>query len=83
MMKFITTLTTKEALSMKQTNSISEYINRNAERKNAHWKITGESKMFMHDGMWYDESVFDKILSLYEYVKFNDKGENPDKTKIK
>jgi len=37
----------------------------------------------MHDGMWYDESVFDKILSLYEYVKFNNKGENPDKTKIK
>jgi len=68
---------------MKTTHKISEYINRNSERKNAHWKITGESKMFMHDGMWYDESVFDKILSLYEYVKFNNKGENPDKTKIK
>ena len=68
---------------MKTTHKISEYINRNAERKNAHWTIKGESKMFMHDGMWYDESVFDKILCLYEYVKFNPKGDNPDKTKIK
>ena len=83
MMKFITTLITKEELNMKQTYKISEYVNRNAERKNAHWKITGESKMFMHDGMWYDASDFDKILSLYEYVKFNDKGDNQDKTRIR
>lgn len=68
---------------MKQTYKISEYINRNAERKNAHWKIRGESKMFMYDGMWYDAKDFDKILSLYEYVKFNDKGDNPDKTHIR
>ena len=68
---------------MKQTNSISEYINRNQERKMASWKVTGDSKMFMHDGMWYDASDFDKVLSMYEYIKFNDKGDNPDKTHIK
>lgn len=68
---------------MKTTNKISEYILRNADRKNAQWKITGESKMFMHEGMWYDGKDFDKVLSIYEYIKFNDKGDNPDKTKIK
>ena len=68
---------------MKTTHKISEYISRNAERRNAHWKITGDKKMFMHDGMWYDERDFDKVLALYQYIKFNDKGENPDKTRIK
>jgi len=68
---------------MKTTHKISEYISRNAERKNASWKITGESKMFMHDGIWYDEQDFNKILSLYQYEKFNDKGDNPDKTYVK
>jgi hypothetical protein len=68
---------------MKQTNKISEYILRNAERKNAQWKITAESKMFMHDGMWYDATDFDKVLAMYEYIKFNPKGDNPDKTRIK
>jgi hypothetical protein len=68
---------------MKTTHKISEYILLNQLRKNAQWKITADKKMFMHNGIWYDASVFDKILSLYEYVKFNDKGENPDKTKIK
>ena len=68
---------------MKTTHKISEYISRNAERKNASWKITGESKMFMYDGIWYDEDDFNKILSLYQYEKFNDKGDNPDKTYVK
>ena len=68
---------------MKTTHKISEYILRNAERKNAHWKIIGDSKMFMHEGMWYDGKDFDKVLAMYDYIKFNPKGDNPDKTHIK
>lgn len=68
---------------MKITHKISEYISRNAARRNAFWRVTSGKVMFMHDGIWYDEKDFDKILSLYQYERFNDKGENQDKTKIK
>jgi hypothetical protein len=33
-------------------------------------------------GFWQHEQSFDRFFPKYEYVKFNGKGLNPDKTKI-
>ncbi len=33
--------------------------------------------------VWASEEIFDEFYPIYDYVKFNDKGTNPDKTKIK
>jgi hypothetical protein len=64
------------------TNSITEYIIKNRKRKNLHWKYDG-TLWFSHDNKWYHESEIDKYYPIYQYEKFNNKGENPDKTKIK
>jgi hypothetical protein len=37
----------------------------------------------IHPKIWGSEEMFDLYYPSYEYVKFNDKGSNPDKTKIK
>ena len=69
---------------MKTTNNITEYINGNQSRKNARWRIANGVWMFeMHQGVWGSEELFDEFYPSYEYIKFNDKGFNPDKTKIR
>jgi hypothetical protein len=71
-------------MHQKKTNSISEYIQGNQLRKNARWKIVDGMWLFeMQEGIWASQKLFDKFYPQYEYVKFNDKGSNPDKTKIK
>ena len=71
-------------MHQKITNSITEYINGNQLRKNARWKIANRQWLFeMQQGIWASEELFDEFYPSYEYVKFNDKGSNPDKTKIK
>jgi len=68
----------------KKTHSISEYIKGNLERKNVRWLLKDNEWMFeMQNGIWASEELFDEFYPSYEYVKFNDKGTNPDKTKIK
>ena len=69
---------------MKTTNSIDEYINGNQLRKNARWKIANCEWFFeMQNGVWGSIEVFDEFYPIYEYKRFNDKGVNPDKTKIR
>lgn len=69
---------------MKTTNSITEYINGNQLRKNARWMIRdGEWLFEMQSGVWASQNLFDEFYPTYEYIKFNDKGTNPDKTKIR
>ena len=69
---------------MKTTNSITEYIKGNQLRKNAKWKIAdGEWLFEMQNGIWGSINLFDEFYPVYEYKKFNDKGVNPDKTKIR
>lgn len=71
-------------MHQKKTYSISEYIKGNLERKNARWLFKNGELMFeMQPGVWASEEIFDEFYPSYEYVKFNDKGINPDKTKIK
>lgn len=71
-------------MATKITHSISEYIKGNLERKNARWLFKNGELMFeMQPGVWASEEIFDEFYPSYEYVKFNDKGSNPDKTKIK
>jgi hypothetical protein len=68
----------------KKTHNISEYIKGNLERKNVRWLLKDNEWMFeMQNGIWASEELFDEFYPSYEYVKFNDKGTNPDKTKIK
>ncbi len=71
-------------MHQKKTNSITEYIQGNQLRKNARWKIADGQWLFeMQQGIWASEELFDEFYPSYEYVKFNDKGTNPDKSKIK
>jgi len=68
----------------KKTNSITEYIQGNLNRKNVRWRLKDGEWMFeMQNGIWASEELFDEFYPSYEYIKFNDKGSNPDKTKIK
>jgi hypothetical protein len=32
--------------------------------------------------VWMHEESFDEFYPKYDYKKFNDKGDNPDKTKV-
>ena len=69
---------------MKTTNNISTYINGNQLRKNARWKIANGEWLFeMQNGIWGSIELFDEFYPIYEYIRFNDKGVNPDKTKIR
>ena len=68
---------------MKTTNSIHEYIDKNQTRKNVRWRIQDGKWFFeLFPGFWQHEQSFDRFFPKYEYVKFNGKGLNPDKTKI-
>ena len=68
----------------KTTYSISEYIKKNQLRKNARWKIANREWLFeMQNGVWGSIELFDEFYPIYEYIRFNDKGINPDKTKIR
>jgi hypothetical protein len=56
----------------------------NLDRKNVRWRLKDGEWMFeIHPKIWGSEEMFDLYYPSYEYVKFNDKGSNPDKTKIK
>ena len=66
------------------TNNISTYINGNQLRKNARWKIANGEWLFeMQNGVWGSIELFDEFYPIYEYIRFNDTGVNPDKTKIR
>ena len=68
----------------KTTYSISQYIKMNQLRKNARWKVTNGEWLFeMQNGVWGSIELFDEFYPIYEYIRFNDKGVNPDKTKIR
>ena len=68
----------------KTTYSILEYIKKNQSRKNARWKIANGEWLFeMQNGVWGSIELFDEFYPIYEYIRFNDKGVNPDKTKIR
>ena len=68
----------------KKTNSIKEYIKGNQSRKNVRWLLKQNKWLFeIQTKIWASEEMFDLYYPSYEYVKFNDKGSNPDKTKVK
>jgi hypothetical protein len=64
------------------THSIQEYIDKNQSRKQVAWKSIDSMMVFFHKGNWVNQKYFDDIYPEYEYIKFNDKGDNPDKTRI-
>jgi hypothetical protein len=71
-------------MHQKKTNSITEYIQGNLDRKNVRWRLKDGQWMFeIYPKIWGSEEMFELYYPSYEYVKFNDKGTNPDKTKIK
>lgn len=71
-------------MAQKLTHSISEYIKGNLYRKNVRWLLKNGEWMFeLQPDVWASEEIFDEFYPIYEYIKFNDKGSNPDKTKIK
>jgi hypothetical protein len=65
-----------------KTSSLSEYIKRNSERRYTHAKIVNSEMVFNVNGKWVNKQKFNELYPVYEYAKFNDKGANPDKTKI-
>jgi hypothetical protein len=68
---------------MKITHSIQEYIDKNETRKNVRWRIHGGKWFFeLFPGFWQHEHSFDRFFPKYDFSRFNDKGSNPDKTKI-
>ena len=68
----------------KKTNSIKEYIIGNQSRKNVRWLLKENKWLFeIQTKIYASEEMFDLYYPSYEYVKFNDKGSNPDKTKVK
>lgn len=68
----------------KKTNSIKEYIIGNQSRKNVRWLLKENKWLFeIQTKIWASEEMFELYYPSYEYVKFNDKGSNPDKTKVK
>lgn len=66
----------------KVTHSIKDYIDRNAKRKNLHWKFSNGELMFKHRNKWYGADLLNKYYPKYDYRKFNLKGENPNKKAI-
>lgn len=58
-----------------RTHSISEYIQKNQDRKNAYWRITDNGNMFWYKHKFYPEKLFDIYYPLYEYFPYNDKGD--------
>lgn len=71
-------------MHQKKTNSITEYIQGNLDRKNVRWRLKDGQWMFeIHPKIWGSEEMFDLYYPIYEFIKFNNKGSNPDKTKIK
>jgi hypothetical protein len=65
------------------THSIHEYIEKNERRRNVRWRIQdGKSFFELFPGFWQHGQSFEKFFPKYEYVRFNDKGLNPDKTRI-
>ena len=71
-------------MAQKLTHSISEYIKGNLYRKNVRWLLKNGEWMFeLQPDVWASEEIFDEFYPIYEYIKFNDKGSNPDKTKVK
>ena len=65
------------------THSIVEYIEKNERRRNVRWRIQGGKWFFeIFPGIWQHEQSFDRFFPKYEFARFNDKGLNPDKTKI-
>ncbi len=65
------------------TNSILEYINKNQARKMIRCKFSNDSITYLYNGEWIDQIEYNKIFPVYEFVKFNWKGENKDGTHIK
>lgn len=62
----------------KITHSIKEYIQKNGDRANLHWKVTKSGARFKHNNKWQKEEFFDKLYPKYQYRKDNGKGENPN-----
>ncbi len=68
---------------MKITHDIGEFIQCKNQRLMIPWKLI-DGKLFFNPGfgLWQHERLFDKFFPPVEYVKFNDKGQNQDKTKV-
>lgn len=65
-----------------KTDKISKLISKNNERTNLHWRVVNNRKMFEVNGLWYDEQFLNQMFPKYEYCKYLNKGENPDKSHI-
>lgn len=64
------------------TNKLSEYIKKNADRKNVRAKIKNGKMLFLHNDKWITKEKFNELYPVYEYLKNPNKLNNPDKTQI-
>jgi len=64
------------------TGSIKEYIQGNQIRSLVPAKVSADGILYKHNGEWISADRFNSLYPAYEYKKFNDKGDNLDKTKI-
>lgn len=58
-----------------KTHSISEFIQKNQERKSVRWRMSDGFLAFFHDEHWWAEEFFDSFYPIYIYEKYNPKGE--------
>lgn len=66
---------------LKKTNSISEYVIKNSERKAKHWRYINGALYFKHEGQWLEAEVFDYLYPGYEYKE--NINTNPDGTHVR
>jgi hypothetical protein len=67
-------------MEMRTTHNIGEYIRKNEERKNVHWRIKDGIAYFEMDGFFHPQEEFDYFYPKYQYKPFNEKGESPGKS---
>ena len=65
---------------IKTTHSIAEYVSKNSERKNKHWRYINGALYFKHEGQWLEEEVFNYLFPQYEYKE--NMNINPDGTYV-
>ena len=67
----------------KITHSVSEYIQKNLMRKNAHWALKDDKWFFeVFPGVWAHQESFDEFYPKYEYKANPRSLDNPDSTYI-
>lgn len=63
----------------KKTSSIKKMVSENYKRKNLHWRVIGNNKMFNVNGTWFDEHFYEQMFPKWELFIGNVHDKNPSK----